>query len=1119
LTRLLTISLNNSTIEERYTAMLYKTAICTTVLLLTFSAFALNNQGFETPQLANGGYSAGMPAGWQGNSESISIHNPGGSELIQPTEGSNYIRIGSGVNTMSQSIGIIQQDTGYSLKVDVAVSGSWDWYRTSIVWLNSDGSWGDYIVDANHNTNSPITDGWITVQLDFHSFDSDQYVGKEAIVYLSGENVIFDNVRFSIVPPWDGSFNGNFEYNHLAEGASGIDLIPSGWNVQANDMCLLNPYSSEPLQPSDGDNMLLVNNGTAEYYPTGPALPQTRYSVDVDIALPSSMSFGWYQVRFIYFDTDNMPVTITEVNHNSYPIAQSDTWYTIHLEFTTSGSNRYAVGNMLRLQLAGQGVAYDNCRLEVTSERQSPAGDFYISSSEGSDFNDGRTPETAWESFANVSRTLFSAGDRILLKRGDRWTSQLTLFGSGSGDSPVELTAYGSGKDPLIEKSDIYSDKCIVMESPSNWRISNIELAKAKIGIYLRFQMSSYHENITIEDCYFRDMDQAQLWDPSNYNYELSFNTAVMAGGKIWGQHQYVPVLTNLTIRRCRMDRCTNTLLSNFYYPARYRNRFQNVILEDITSTKTYGAALFHINGGRMKRCYSFVGEDDFMPLGTTQGILQSSRDFVIEDCVFHNGSRQGGNADGCAFDFEGDTLNCVFRNNVCYNSDAASLLILETMGPNLNLLVEDCVFFDNCRDSLKWSGHDYELISWNSNSTGTLKNLAFYRGESSGLYSKTSYFSNFTKINVQDRSYSEISGLVNYWHFETDSDMQGWYGTNDLADVNVGQGRLNAVSTGLDPYIHSPQTWVVAATNPLWSLRMRTTEGDFAQLYFITHSDQVWNEAKSVAVPLKTDGSNNTYYIDMRACSEYKGVITQFRLDPVTVSGSGISIDYVLAGEPDFRTRYTSFYPVSFDVVQGSYISGDVGMLRQKEFFWYNPNDYIKVAAAGSPARAVTDYLFSSVPGNVRELEIELFDREDVSSGSIAIYAYDYQAGSWHFADAFDCRTQETTRTALLDEAAGRFVDNQGSVRLRISLSSSVPNSVYNQYFKLTAHEQIGKEGDMDFDGDVDLDDLGRFMRGYNPGIAYPADSYAHGADMNNDLFVDVEDFMILAANWLNLK
>src|SRR5665811_1091801 len=80
------------------------------------------------------------------------------------------------------------------------------------------------------------------------------------------------------------------------------------------------------------------------------------------------------------------------------------------------------------------------------------ATDYYVSSS-GSDANNGLSSSTPWKTIAKVNSafSLMKPGDRILFKRGDVFTGQITLTVSGSALAKITFSAYGTGNAPIIQ--------------------------------------------------------------------------------------------------------------------------------------------------------------------------------------------------------------------------------------------------------------------------------------------------------------------------------------------------------------------------------------------------------------------------------------------------------------------------------------------------------------------------------------------------------------------------------------------------------------------------------------------------------------------------------------------
>jgi len=82
---------------------------------------------------------------------------------------------------------------------------------------------------------------------------------------------------------------------------------------------------------------------------------------------------------------------------------------------------------------------------------------YYVDATGGLDTNDGTTTATSWRTLAKVAARSFSAGDSILLKRATVWHEQLTPSSSGSAGNPVTFGAYGTGANPKIDRSNLYT--------------------------------------------------------------------------------------------------------------------------------------------------------------------------------------------------------------------------------------------------------------------------------------------------------------------------------------------------------------------------------------------------------------------------------------------------------------------------------------------------------------------------------------------------------------------------------------------------------------------------------------------------------------------------------------
>ncbi len=72
---------------------------------------------------------------------------------------------------------------------------------------------------------------------------------------------------------------------------------------------------------------------------------------------------------------------------------------------------------------------------------------YYVANG-GNDANDGKTPETAWQTITKVNNANLLPGDVVYFKRGDEWRGISLKTRNG-----VSYTAYGEGEKPIINRS------------------------------------------------------------------------------------------------------------------------------------------------------------------------------------------------------------------------------------------------------------------------------------------------------------------------------------------------------------------------------------------------------------------------------------------------------------------------------------------------------------------------------------------------------------------------------------------------------------------------------------------------------------------------------------------
>lgn len=149
-----------------------------------------------------------------------------------------------------------------------------------------------------------------------------------------------------------------------------------------------------------------------------------------------------------------------------------------------------------------------------------------------------------------MSATPFYPGDSILLKAGDIWHGEaLTLNGSGTAAHPITISSYGEGDKPVISP-ELTDSNAIYGVNVSGWKISGLELQKAKDGVHFDYTDSVEREYLWIDNMYIHDMDDTYNSIPTRYNH---ISSGISLNG--WAPYGTEPVvLKGITVKDIVMD-------------------------------------------------------------------------------------------------------------------------------------------------------------------------------------------------------------------------------------------------------------------------------------------------------------------------------------------------------------------------------------------------------------------------------------------------------------------------------------------------------------------------------------------------------------------------------------
>jgi len=147
---------------------------------------------------------------------------------------------------------------------------------------------------------------------------------------------------------------------------------------------------------------------------------------------------------------------------------------------------------------------------------------------------------------------------------------------------------------------------------------------------------------------------------------------------------------------------------------------------------------------------------------------------------------------------------------------------------------------------------------------------------------------------NPRLRYFSQIPPTVEKinWQFSQDG-LHEWTPLNHLDELNIEEGALTTRSTGSDPYMACLHTRIKASEYTEIAIRMKTSRGNTAQLFWATETDPL-SESTSMRFQIQSDGKFHDYIVPVGKHDKWKGVITTLRLDPTDSSDCEIAVENI---------------------------------------------------------------------------------------------------------------------------------------------------------------------------------------------------------------------------------
>jgi hypothetical protein len=158
------------------------------------------------------------------------------------------------------------------------------------------------------------------------------------------------------------------------------------------------------------------------------------------------------------------------------------------------------------------------CSFCFIFQAQAADTNYYVSNS-GNDNADGLTPSTSWATVSKVNGSSFSPGDSILFMRGDIWSEQLLIPGSGSANGGyITFGAYGTGNKPVFDGTGVTlpTNFGLIRGSTKNYIIiENIRVQDVGIENSARNENTGIgfygSDHVIVQDCEVNHIESAGI--------------------------------------------------------------------------------------------------------------------------------------------------------------------------------------------------------------------------------------------------------------------------------------------------------------------------------------------------------------------------------------------------------------------------------------------------------------------------------------------------------------------------------------------------------------------------------------------------------------------------------
>ncbi len=300
---------------------------------------------------------------------------------------------------------------------------------------------------------------------------------------------------------------------------------------------------------------------------------------------------------------------------------------------------------------------------------------YYVDSESGDDGNDGRSQAKAWKSLERVNATRFAVRDKILFKRGSRFSGQLSPKGSGKKRAPIIIDAYGEGARPVIAAEGRYPE-ALLLKNQEYWEVNHLELTnqgerreRLRYGVHLvAWDYGTVH-HIHLKDLFVHDVNGSLIKEDPGEGHGIYWENG---GKKVRSRFD------GLLIEGCHLLRTDRNGICGYSEHSSRTKWFPSLsvvirknLLEDIggDGIKPWGCdgALVEYNRVHRagQRCPDYAA--GIWPWSCDRTLIQ-----------FNEVSEFKGTKDGQGFDSDSNSRDTVFQYNYSHDNEGGFMLICD---------------------------------------------------------------------------------------------------------------------------------------------------------------------------------------------------------------------------------------------------------------------------------------------------------------------------------------------------------------------------------------------------------------------------------------------------------